>query len=413
MRPINWKTNLAVIWVSQLLSIAGFFFALPFGPYYIQELGVQDPARVKFWVALFGAAPPLSLAIFSPLWGMLADRYGRRLMLLRANFGAAVVLGLMSMVHSVEALVALRLLQGTLSGTMVAAQAMVAAYTPERHSGMALGSLSAAVYSGSMVGTFLGGMLAEYFGYRPVFLASAVLLLASGFLIFWGAREDFSRPRVARPEKGTSPKRAFADLRHVWPILLLLGAMSFARQFETSFFPLLIQKMLGTLQGAALWTGSLSAIAAVAGFLAGIVFGRLADLFRPAKIAQVAVVLAGLFMFFHGLAPTFLFVGAARFGMTFCAGGLDPLFQSWLSRETPPEKRGAVFGWSATARSTGWFVAPLMSGLVASGYGIRAIYFVGALLYVLLLPLIAWVAKQLAADAAATPGSCARGRRAR
>ena len=405
MSSVNWKTNLAVIWVSQLLSIAGFFFALPFGPYYIQELGVHDPSRIKFWVALFGAAPPLSLAIFSPFWGMLADRYGRRLMLLRANFGAAVVLGAMSMVHSVEALIILRLLQGVLSGTIVAAQTMVAAYTPERHSGMALGSLSAAVYSGSMVGTFLGGMLAEYFGYRPVFLASAILLLSAGVLIFWGAREDFSRPQAGPPAKGTMPKRAFADLRHVWPILLLLGAMSLARQFETSFFPLLIQQMLGTLQGAALWTGALSATAAVAGFLAGIVFGRLADLFRPPRIAQIAVVLAGILMVFHGLAPTFLFVGAARFGMTFCAGGLDPLFQSWLARETPPEKRGAVFGWSATARSAGWFIAPLLSGLVAEGYGIRAIYFVGAFLYILLLPLISWVVKQLAADAGPGPGS--------
>jgi DHA1 family multidrug resistance protein-like MFS transporter len=181
--------------------------------------------------------------------------------------------------------------------------------------------------------------------------------------------------------------------------------MSFTRQFETSFFPLLIQQMLGTLQGAALRTGVLSAIAAVAGFMAGIVFGRLADLFRPPKIAQIAVVFGGLFMIFHGLAQTFVFVGTARFAMTFCAGGLDPLFQSWLARETPPEKRGAVFGWSATARSAGWFIAPLMSGLVASGYGIRAIYFVGALLYLLLLPLISWVTKHLAADAGPGPGS--------
>jgi MFS family permease len=187
--------------------------------------------------------------------------------------------------------------------------------------------------------------------------------------------------------------------------LLLLGAMSFTRQFETSFFPLLIQQMLGTLQGAALRTGALSAIAAVAGFMAGIVFGRLADHFRPPKIAQLAVVFGSLFMIFHGLAPTFLFVGAARFAMTFCAGGLDPLFQSWLAKETPPEKRGAVFGWSATARSAGWFIAPLISGLVASGYGIRAIYFVGAFLYLMLLPLISWVAKRLAADAGPGSGS--------
>jgi len=148
------------------------------------------------------------------------------------------------------------------------------------------------------------------------------LLSIAGFLIFWGAREEFSRPQAGPPVRGTKPKRAFADLRHGWPILLLLGAMSFARQFETTFFPLLIQQILGTLQGAALWTGALSATAAGAGFLAGIVFGRLADLFRPPRIAQMAAVSAGLFMFFHGLAPTFLFIGAARFGMTFCAGGL-------------------------------------------------------------------------------------------
>jgi len=92
---VNWKTNLVVIWISQLLSIAGFFFALPFGPYYIQELGVHDPAKIKFWVALFGAGPPLSLAVFSPIWGTLADRYGRRLMLLRANLGGAIILSLM------------------------------------------------------------------------------------------------------------------------------------------------------------------------------------------------------------------------------------------------------------------------------------------------------------------------------
>ncbi|UCD80118.1 MAG: MFS transporter [Desulfobacterales bacterium] len=404
MNSINWKTNLAVIWVSQLLSLAGFFFALPFGPYYIQELGVHDPARIKFWVALFGAGPPLTLAIFSPIWGFLADRFGRRLMLLRANFGAAVVLCAMSLVPNVETLIILRLLQGALAGTIVAAQAMVAAYTPAKRSGMALGSLSAAVYSGGMAGTFLGGMCAEYFGYRLVFFASAVLLLTAGLLIFLGTKEDFIRPPSGQAPSGKARQNPFSALRHVWPILILVAAMGFTRQFESSFFPLLIQQMLGSLQGAAFWTGALSAIASAAGFLAGIVFGRLADHFRPPRIAQFSAVVAGLFMIFHGLARTFLFISIARFGMTFCAGGLDPLFQTWLAKETPPEKRGAVFGWSATARATGWFLAPLASGLVAAGFGIRAIYFVGVFLYVGLLPLLAWVVKQLAADDISQPG---------
>ena len=191
---VNWKTNLVIIWISQLLSIAGFFFALPFGPYYIQELGVHDPVKIKFWVALFGAGPPLSLAIFSPIWGTLADRYGRRLMLLRANFGGMIILCLMGTVQSVEALIALRLVQGVFTGTVIAAQAMVAAYTPERRSGVALGSLSAAVYMGSMTGAFVGGMFAEYFGYRYAFFGSGTLLLVAGLLVLFGAKEDFIKP---------------------------------------------------------------------------------------------------------------------------------------------------------------------------------------------------------------------------
>ena len=191
---VNWKTNLVIIWISQLLSIAGFFFALPFGPYYIQELGVHDPVKIKFWVALFGAGLPLSLAIFSPIWGTLADRYGRRLMLLRANFGGVIILCLMGTVQSVEALIALRLVQGVFTGTVIAAQAMVAAYTPERRSGVALGSLSAAVYMGSMTGAFVGGMFAEYFGYRYAFFGSGTLLLVAGLLVLFGAKEDFIKP---------------------------------------------------------------------------------------------------------------------------------------------------------------------------------------------------------------------------
>ncbi len=381
-----------------MLSIAGFFFALPFGPYYIQELGVHDPGRIKFWVALFGAGPPLSLAIFSPVWGALADRYGRRIMLLRANFGGMIILCLMGMVQSVETLILLRLVQGIFTGTVVAAQAMVAAYTPERSSGVALGSLSAAVYMGSMTGTFLGGVFAEYFGYRYAFVASGILLLIAGLLVLVGAREDFVRPVSAEPHQKKKPTTAFSDLRHVWPILVLLGAMGYTRQFDTSFFPLLIQDILGTIEGAAFWTGTVSAIAAAAGFLAGLVFGRLADHFKPPNIARLSSVFAGLFITFHWLATSFLFLSIARFGMTFCAGGLDPLFQIWLAKETPAEKRGTIFGWAATARSVGWFLAPISSGLVASEFGIRSIYLVEAALFVGFLPLISWVARKLAVD---------------
>ncbi|MFP3870375.1 MAG: MFS transporter [Syntrophobacteria bacterium] len=395
----RWKQNLAAVWVSQFLSIMGFFFAIPFGPYYIQELGVHDPGEIKLWVSLFGAAVPLGLAIFSPIWGAIADRYGRRLMLLRANLGAAVTLGLMGTVQSVEALIGLRLLQGVLAGTVVAAQAMVSANTPENRSGLALGALSAAVYSGIMAGTFVGGIFAEYFGYRNAFFASSCLLLLAGLLVLFGTTEYFIRPEPRAAAGNHWFKGASFESRRAWPLLLLLAAMAFTRHFEIVFFPLLVQDIHGALKGAAFWTGTLSAAAGLAGFLAGIVFGRLADRFAPAKIAQVSALGAALLMVPHGLAREFLLLFGARFGMIFCAGGLDPLFQVWLAKVTPAERRGSVFGWAGTARSLGWFAAPLISGLVASAFGIRSIYFIGAVFYVGLIPLVTYVVRKIEGSA--------------
>jgi DHA1 family multidrug resistance protein-like MFS transporter len=241
-------------------------------------------------------------------------------------------------------------------------------------------------------------MFAEYFGYRYAFFGSGFLLIVAGLLVFFGAKEEFIRPTHVQPKTGGQQPRTFSDIRHVWPILVLLAAMGFGRQFDTSFFPLLIQHILGTIQGAAFWTGTISAATAAAGFLAGIVFGRLADHFSPPKLAKFSAIFAGFFLIFHWQAQDFVILSIARFGMTFCAGGMDPLFQIWLTKETPPEKRGTVFGWAATARSMGWFLAPIMSGMVASGLGIRSIYIVEALLFVGFLPLISWVTKTLSAD---------------
>ena len=126
--------------------------------------------------------------------------------------------------------------------------------------------------------------------------------------------------------------------------------------------------------------------------------GRLADRVPPPKIGKMSALGAGLLMLPQGLAHSFLLLFGCRFGMVFCAGGLDPVFQIWLSRVTPEHKRGVVFGWAATARSMGWVVAPLVSGVVASALGIRSVFFIGSLLFFGLVPLISVVVKRLARD---------------
>ncbi len=388
---VNWKQNLIVIWLSQFLSIMGFCFALPFMPYFIQkDLGVQDPQDLNFWVAVCSAATSGALAVFSPIWGLLGDRYGRRLMLIRANLAAAAVVALMGLVRSVEALALLRFLQGVFTGTVTAAQTMVAVGTPPHRSGLALGSLSSAVFCGGMAGSLLGGVVAEHFGYREAFFAGSGLLLLAGMLVLAGAREHVPSAAGAPSAPLAGARLGSAGL--VAPILLLAVAVAFVRQFDAPFVPLLVQDINMTIEGASLWTGALQALGGFAGLLSGLAIAPLADRIAPARVAAVAALGAGLFLAPQAFATGFSALFIARFAMTFCAAALDPVFQIWLVKVTPPERRGAVFGWAATARSTGWLAASIAGGAVALAYGIRPLFLAGAFLFYAIVPVIAYVA---------------------
>ncbi|MBT4289964.1 MAG: MFS transporter [Deltaproteobacteria bacterium] len=392
---ISWKKNLIVIWMTQFLAISGFAFSMPFVPFYIQELGVKDGILINQYTAMFGALAPLTLAIFSPIWGMIGDHYGRRLMLLRANFGAAIILTLMGMVDSISWLLILRAIQGVFTGTMTASQTLVSVNTPEEKHGLALGSLSAAIFSGALFGTFIGGTFAELFGYRAAFYISGGLLLVSSFLVLFGVKEDFSPPQKStiKTTKRADLKTFIKSIGPAVPILILLLFMSFTRQFDNVFLPLFVQEINGTIEGSAYITGVLGAIGGIAGFLAGIIMGRLSDRISPPKIAMISALFAGLFMLPQAVANSFAPIFMTRFGMIFFSGGLDPVLQVWLAKVTPHRLRGSVFGWAGSAKAIGWMFAPLSSGLVASYLNIRWIYWIGCALFLLLIPMI-WMVVQ-------------------
>ena len=392
---VPWKKNFIVVWFSQFLSIMGFSFAMPFAPFFMQELGVTDPAKLKMWVALFAAAAPVTLASRAPVWGLLADRYGRRIMLLRANFAAAVVVALMGTVHSAAALVGLRLLQGIFTGTVAAAQTMVSVHAPPHRRGFVLGALSGAVYSGGMTGAFVGGIYADWFGYRAAFYAAGVLLFLAGLLVLVGTREKFIRPDELGP-MDPQPERMPREARTiVLPVLLVITAIAFVRTFDSAFLPLLAQEIHGSISGASIWTGMLNAVGGIAGLLAAPLLGRLADRMPAPRLGKAAALGAGILMIPQGLAHGFPLLMSARFGTYFCTGGLDPVFQLWLSRITPEKRRGLVFGWSNTASAIGWIISPLISGGIAAQCGIRAVFFTGAGFFLLLIPLISMVVRKV------------------
>jgi len=187
------------MFAAQLLSIIGFAFALPFLPFYIRELGVTEERLVPVWAGIIAAASSLVMAFFSPLWGWLADRYGRKIMVERAMFGGAVLTFAMGLVTDVWQLLFLRLLSGATTGTTAASIALVSTVAPPKRLGYSLGIMQVAVFLGMTLGPWIGGLLADTVGYRVTFATGGVILILGGSLVLFGARERFSRP-----EKGTS-----------------------------------------------------------------------------------------------------------------------------------------------------------------------------------------------------------------
>ena len=182
-----WQRNLWVCVFGSFTTIVAMTLLLPFLPLYVEELGVSDHAAIVQWSGIAFGATFFSAALTAPLWGKLADRYGRKLMLIRASLGMAVAMSLIGMAHNVWQLVGLRLLAGLLGGYASGSTVLVAAQTPKARTGWALGVLSSGIMAGNLVGPLIGGVLPPRIGIRATFLlAGAVIFvtfLATTFLI--------------------------------------------------------------------------------------------------------------------------------------------------------------------------------------------------------------------------------------
>lgn len=222
--PVNWKTNLVAIWFSQLISLSAFYFCLPFLPLYLKEKNIVRLEDTAFWSGVFIAAAPVSMMIMAPIWGALGDRYGRKMMLVRATLSGAFCVYMMSVVNSMEWMIVLRFLQGAFTGTIPSAQSLVAASTPDKHQGFALGFMMAAVGASNTAGNFFGGIYASYHGAGATFRFAGYLLVAATFVVMLLVRENFTPPErlsvKTRSARIRRRKAGIVQLRSGIPALL-------------------------------------------------------------------------------------------------------------------------------------------------------------------------------------------------
>lgn len=385
----RWKQNLLVVWLTQILVMAGFSGAIPFVPVYIRDTwGITSEAELGAWMAAFTFFGMLSFCLFIPLWGVLADRYGRKIMLLRAYYVDALLFPCLLLAPSPVWLVAVRFVVSAFTGTVSAAQTLVVTDTPQERQGFALGLLSTAIWSGNLIGFAFGGLIMHLYGFEAAILTCGALFLAAGFLAHAFIHEDFVPPP---PGEKIRFQDSWSGLSlSVWLSFCVILLMAVSRRFDEPYVPLMVERIHGPAN-TALHTGWISALAAFGGVLSGVILGKLCDRFSPQRVTVPVLVVCAVTMFLQSAAPSLAFFAAFRFANFLAAGGLEAGMLSILSGITPQERRGAIFGLSSSIRMSGVLVSSLVSGGIIYWTGVRNIYLVSGVLFLLTIPVF-WLA---------------------
>ena len=211
MTPNAWQRTLWVMVTVQALMSFAFSVSGPFLPLFIIQLGVKPIATVSIWAGVIASVNFLAAAIFSPIWGGIADRTGRKAMVIRSCVAVAIFTGLMGVVQNVWQLFTARACMGIFSGFSAAAIAMVGTQVPEESLGFSLGWMTTGQLVGGLCGPLFGGFLADRLhDYRQVFYVTSLFALAAALVCVLLVHERF------RPDK-TSNRRAsfFASVHEV------------------------------------------------------------------------------------------------------------------------------------------------------------------------------------------------------
>jgi MFS family permease len=369
--PVDWRRNLVALWFAEFTAIFGFSFAFPFLSIFIsQDLGVSQGHDLDLWTAAAGSVSGLTMAIASPIWGVLGDRYGRKPMLIRSMLGGAITVGLIFFVQTPIQLVALRFIQGATSGTVAAATALVAVETPRQRVGWALGVVTSAVALGSAIGPVVGGLAAAAFGLRLVFLGGGILLLIAMIPVVMIVRESPLKPRDrSRPGMLELIKQRPGALPS---LAILIGAQGLVTVVNTATQQLLVLRLIEMVgRAAATVTGIAFGVAGLTNSVSAIGYTTVTRRIGYVNALTIASMLLAVTVAVLVVAPNAAVVVIAVGAAGLLYGAVVPGTAAMIGLETPIEAQSTVFGFNASAVAFGFFLGPLIGGGIAASSNVR------------------------------------------
>lgn len=388
---LYWRQNLVVCLLGSFTTIVAMTLILPFLPLYVEQLGVKDHAAIVQWSGVAYGATFLTAALVAPLWGRLADLYGRKLMLIRASLGMAVAMSLIGMATDVWQLVFLRLLTGLLGGYASGSTVLVATQTPKARTGWALGTLASGIMAGNLVGPLIGGALPPLIGIRQTFwLAGGVIFitfLATSFFI----KEEW-RPAKSKTGKLGGGWSAIPDKR---PIIVMLLAGMLLMLANMSIEPIItvyVAQLVDNPSHVTMVAGIVMSAAALGSILSASRLGKLADRIGHWNVIVAALGVSALLLIPQAFVTEGWQLVVLRFLMGLSLGGLLPCITSVIRHNVPDRVSGTILGYATSSQYAGQVIGPLAGGFVGGHFGMRAV-FLGTCLMLGLGALYGWLVR--------------------
>lgn len=386
----RWKKNTYALWVGNFATGAGASMSLPFLPLFISTMGDFSKWELSLYSGIAFSITFLSQAIVSPLWGKLADRTGRKPMLLRAAIGMTITATLTGLSPNVWILILLRLIQGAFSGYINNAYALVASEVPTKQSGKTMGLLTTGSVGGQLIGPVFGGVIADAFGYRIPFYIFGCLMLMATVITIVGVKEKFT---PIDKNSQLAKQSAFAGVKNVhvvWAMIISSMLIQAATNSINPIISLFVKELLTTHSNLALTSGIIAALPGIATLIAAPRFGSLGDHIGPQKVLIAGLLLSGVVFLPTFFVTTVFMLGVFRFMIGIADAALLPVTQTVMSVNTPQESISRIFSYNQSFQAIGSVLGPMLASMVAGILDYRFIFLMATGLVVINLLVVLW-----------------------
>ncbi|HEY1997155.1 MFS transporter [Paraburkholderia sp.] len=392
---LYWRRNLFICVFGSFTTLVSLSMLLPFLPLYVQQLGVTSQAAVVQWSGVAFGATFLGTAVTAPVWGRLADRYGRKPMLVRAAIGMAIVMSLIGMAHNVTELVVLRLMAGLIGGYASASIVMIGTQAPRDKAGWALGILSTGSLAGSLAGPLVGGLLPSLISIRSTFFAGGAMIAVAALLTVVFVREDFDAGADSKARTTASSAAPEKTNRAVTVTLLLTAMMVLLANMSIEpIITVYIAHLNVPTDHLARTAGIVMACSAFGSMLTAARLGALADRIGSWNVIIGCLVLTGLLMVPQAFVSQWWQLAILRGLMGMTLAGLLPSIAKLVRHAATDHESGKMLGYLQSAQFSGQVAGPLLGGVIGVHLGLHSVFFVTGSLLIACAVLSQWARRQ-------------------